>query len=88
MGGAGDDNFQWDATTHFGDFIADFTAGSDNFVFNTGAGTIPIGGNDNSVENFEIGTIAATDDGDQNDVVVITDDDIDGVGDAGVQGTI
>jgi hypothetical protein len=88
VGGTGDDDFRWNATSQFGDFITDFTAGSDDFVFDVSAGTIQIGDNDNTVENFEIGTILATDDGDQNDVVVINNDDIDGVGDLGVQGTI
>ena len=93
-GGLGNDAFAWSSILEFGDLVTDFVSNAagnnDNLRFDVGAtGTqIPVGDNDTTVENFEAGTIAATDDGTSHEVVVVTDDNIDGVGDLGVQGTI
>jgi len=92
-GGADNDTFAWSSILEFGDLVIDFVSSNpgvenDTFRFDAGPAEISLGDNDNAVENFEAGTIADTDDGTSHEVVVVTDNDIDGIGDLGVQGTI
>jgi Ca2+-binding RTX toxin-like protein len=76
-GGLGGDQFQFGQTTHFGDTITDFTAGSDTLVFDVGAEgpEISIGNDDTVVDNFVAGDDAAINVADT-EVAVKTDVDV------------